>query len=262
MSVNPRLQRKILVVHGVQPGTDADLNQHLEIKELVIDRLNGVHVDFDTEMYRYENINDDAQRSFRNVLEIFTANLAATQVIENAADVIGDVVLSLRNGTTAQAIRDGLTQKILESYEAGNPLYLLAHSLGSVYAFDVVNQLMKKNRYFNRNSRKTWPVQALITIGSPLGLRMFRRNKVTNMGPGRHYFRWLNIWDPTDPVVTGSIYGKPYQGYKIAEKFSHAETGWIIQDESVDIGRVWLRSHTGYWNNAILGEALIPMITS
>jgi hypothetical protein len=273
VAVDPNKPRKILVVHGVQSGQDEDINVHKDIKELIISRLGGVPLKFETDIYRYENVSDKAQSKVKKILSIFFnkltkripfGNLLGT-VIENGIDVVGDVVIKLKGGSTAEVIRDGLIKKIESIYGEGNPLYIVAHSLGSIYAFDAVNQLIKNKNYFNRDTRKTWPVQALVTMGSPIGLSMFKRNKVSQLGmDGRHYFRWINYWARTDPVVSGNFYGKPKQGYQIAEKFdiSNKKSGWGIKDSILDIGKSWLMAHTGYWDNAAIGDDLVALIES
>ena len=268
MPVDPALPRKVLVVHGVQTGTDADLHQEQLVDVLIRNRLNGLPVEFSCELYSYENVNDAAQKKFRTLLKLFTTALAGQQLLSSvsdaAADLVGDVVIALDDGSTAAKIRAGLRERILETFEEGNPLYVVAHSLGTIYALDVVNGLMKEDGFFDRESRKTWPVQALITMGSPVGLSLFKRSKVTQLGAGRRFFRWANYWARTDPVVSGSFYGKPQQGYHIASRFitSSEESGWFIQDRVVDIGKVWLLAHSGYWDHAPIGDDLARLITS
>ena len=267
MAVDPRLPRKILVVHGVQTSTDAQQNQHKKIEALVKDRLNGLPLNFATEMYRYENLNDAAQKKFRTVLNLFLTPLKAKVPlgwVDPAIDLVGDVVIALKDDSTAAKIRKGLSDRILQIYDKGNPCYVVAHSLGSIYAFDVINQLITENGLFDRDRRRTWPVQGLLTIGSPVGLSIFKRNKVKKMGPGRKLLRWINYWDRTDPVVSGSFYGKPQQGYTIVERFSQddPDAGWFIQDRVVDIGRAWLLAHLGYWDHPAIGDDLITLISS
>lgn len=72
-----------------------------------------------------------------------------------------------------------------------------------------------------------------------------KRNRVRAFGAGRHFFRWINYWDRTDPIVSGSFYGKPQQGYDIVEKFAagDADSGRFIQDRVADVGRAWLAAH-------------------
>jgi len=264
MAVDAKKPKKILVVHGVQTETDEDLNQHVDIKELIKTRLNGAPLDFETEMYRYENINDKSQRLLRSVLKLFVKNMLAQKAIDLTLDLVGDVVIALKDGSTAYKIRQGLVDRIAEIHEEGNPLYLVAHSLGTIYTFDAVNQLIRAKGFFDRDDRKTWPVQGLVTLGSPLGLRMFKRNKVKFLGESNKakFLRWHNYWDRTDPVVTGSFYGKPNDGYNIVERFAtnSPNCGWLIQDKVVDVGKAWLAAHTGYWSHPGLGDDLVSLL--
>lgn len=262
MAVDSSKPKRVLVVHRVQVGKDEDQNQDQDIKELILNRLNDAPLPFDTEMYRYENINDKAQKALRTVLSLFARNMIEQKAIDLTVDIIGDVVIALADSSTAQIIRQGLVDRILEIYEEGNPLYLVAHSLGSVYAFDAVNQLIRSGEHFERNNRKTWPVQGLVTVGSPLGLKMFKRNRVKSLGEGSKFLRWINYWDRTDPVVSGSFYGKPQVGYNIVERFATDDEncGWLIQDRVVDIGKAWLMAHVGYWHHPGLGDDLVSLL--
>jgi len=267
MSVDPQKERKIVVVHGVQLGDDEDQKQHEVVAELVKNRLGNIPLKFDAETYRYENINDAAQKKYRRLTGLITMTPIGRKVAGSVIDLVGDVVTSYLDTSTAAKIRKGLKKHILEHYAAGNPCYVVAHSLGSIYAFDVINELIEEDGYFDRKSRKTWPVQGLVTIGSPIGLSMFKtgdRNKVANLGKGTKWFRWINYWDRTDPIVSGNIFGKRLNGYEIAEKYQKSTQiqGWVIRDRSVDTGKVWLMAHVGYWENPTIGDSLVDMITN
>lgn len=266
MPVNPQKPRKILVVHGVETGTDADQHQDQLIHDLVAARLGDLHVAFATDLYRYENINDQALAPYKLLIDLIVKTPVGAALANTALDLVGDVVIALADTGPAHAIRNGLRARIEAEYVAGNPLYVVAHSLGSIYAFDVVNQLMQQPNYFDRNDRATWPVQGLMTLGSPIGLPMFRkpRPSVTVLGTSGNFFRWRNYWDRTDPVVSGSFYGKPLETYERAESYVSPSTGrgWTIRDRSVDTGKQWLLAHTAYWTLPIVGDDLVDMISS
>jgi hypothetical protein len=266
MSVDPAKPRKIIVVHGVQLGEDEDQDQHESIADLVANRLGNSSLEFATQMYRYENINDRSQKKFRRLLRLL-AGTPVNGIASSAIDLVGDVVISLRNTSTAAKIRKGLKEEILQLFTAGNPCYVVAHSLGSIYAFDVINELMKDDNYFDRGSRRSWPVQGLVTLGSPIGLGMFRtsgRRSVANLGEGTKWFRWQNFWDRTDPVVSGSIFGRQINGYDIAERYRRdsPKQGWVIRDVPIDTGKVWLMSHVAYWEHPLVGDVLVDMVTN
>lgn len=273
MPVDPSKTRRILVIPGVQGGREPDEKHDEQIHDLLIDRLNGIPVPFETQLFRYEDLNDDALGVVNDLFEwVRTALLAkeplaqlALQAGSEVVDIVGDVLVAKRNGPTARAIRAGMRKVILESYESGHPLYLVAHSLGSIYAFDVLQELIAEPELFERDRRRTWPVQALVSIGSPLGLEMFSNGRVLHpLGAGRKLFRWQNFWSRTDAVVSGSFYGKPIAGYQVAERFQkgHPHEGWIVHDRVVDQGLAWLRAHTAYWSSPELGDALIHLITT
>lgn len=263
MVADPNKPKKILVVHGVHSGNDETLTQDQDIKNLIMRRLNGLQIPgFETAMYRYEKINQEALDKLKGSIGILTQALLDERTLTGSlADAVYDVVLNLENRSVANEIRQGLMKRILEIYEEGNPLYLVAHSLGTIYSFDAVNQLIDTRQYFDPNNRRTWPVQALVTLGSPIGLSMFKRNSVQKIGEGENKFCWINIWDRTDPVVSGSFYGRPEQGYRIAEDFKReADCGWFIQDRSINTGHAWLKAHLSYWNDTTVGNELINML--
>jgi len=268
MPVDPTKQRQVLVVHGVQTGTDADLHQDALINELVRSRLGDVPLDFSCQLYRYENLNDEALEPLARLLDLLALCPVGHFVGHLALELAGDVVISLGTGSTAQKIRKGLRDRILEIYDSGHPCYLVAHSLGSIYAFDVLNDLIGRQGLFDRTSRKTWPVQGLLTIGSPIGLKMFRkaksRQEVEDFGSGNKWFRWLNLWDPNDPVVSGEIFGAHLVGNKIAENYITGSTdqGWVIRDQVLDTGKQWLMAHTAYWHSPVVGDKLVDMVAS
>lgn len=265
MPVSPEQKPTILVVHGVQLGSDVDLNQDKAIKELVLSRLSGTHFDFDVDLYKYENVADSSLNKFKELSKLLISSPVGKAIAPSVIDIVGDVVISLANTSTAHKIRQGLKDKILQYYEAQTPLYIVAHSLGSVYLFDVINDLISDNSYFDRNNILQWPVQGMITIGSPLGLAMFKktgRNTAKNLGQGRFNFKWLNYFDVNDPVVSGNIFGKTLSNVKIAERYKKEGNnfGWFIRDFPVDTGKTWLLAHIAYWDSAVVGDGLVNMM--
>lgn len=266
MPVDPTQPRELLVIHGVQAGEDADLHQDRAIRELVSVRLGDIPLRFTTSLFRYEDVNDAAQRAVSLLVGLLVKDLLARRVARQALDLVGDVVIALRAGSTAGAIRQGLRERILTLYAAGTPCYLVAHSLGSIYAFDVLNELIRDPAYFDRVSRRTWPVQGLVTLGSPIGLEMFRvrgRRRVANLGEGTKWLRWFNYFDRTDPVVSGHLFGQQLAGFQVAECYQgrSPRQGWVIRDRPVDTGRAHLLAHVAYWGHPVVGDGLVEMIT-
>jgi len=267
MSVDPKNPRTVLTVHGVQTGDNSDQQQQEQIRALIDSRLGGIPLNFQTEMFRYEDINDDAQALYQKLIKLIVSTPTGGYLAQQALDLLGDVVTAYRDTGTAADIRDSLRETIIDIFDAGNPCYLVAHSLGTIYAFDVVNDLMKERGYFDRASRRTWPVQGMVTMGSPIGLDMFqsaRRAQLSELGAGDKWFRWLNYWDRTDPVVSGKIFGAQQRGFEIAEHYqsSSPEQGWVVRDRVVDTGKHWLLAHVAYWDNPMVGDGIVDMITN
>ncbi len=266
MKVDPGKPRKVLVIYGVQLGEAEQLNQHEQIAQLISNRLGNLPVQYETALYNYEDLNDSAQSEFSRLLQYVIPLAPGAYLVESAIDLIGDVVTSKLNTSTAALIRENFKNKIMDIFEQGNPCYVVAHSLGSIYAFDVINELMLDPELFQRHSRKTWPVQGLVTIGSPIGLSLFSRNRleVTKLGAGDKWFRWINYWDRNDPIVSGKILGQTLNSFEIAENYlsGSPEQGWVIRDISVDTGKVWLMAHTAYWENPMVGDGLVNLITN
>lgn len=221
---------RLLVIHGVQPGTDEELNQDQDILKLV--QSSDPQAQIKVDLYRYENLNDAAQLRRRRAFNQLFGNLL-TKVADPALDFALDVVINLEADATATQIRKGLKQKILNYYADGEPLILIAHSLGTVYALDVLNELAMEG-HFDSDDRNQWPVQALMTLGSPLGLRLFGRSWLESVGKGKSKMRWVNIWDENDPVVSGDIFGDPMKVMLALPQFcSICEgKGWTLSDHN------------------------------
>ena len=263
--LSPENNSVVLVVHGVQLGDAASLNQDNMIRQSIESRLNGMNLTFDVDLYKYENISDASLSKLKKLSSVILSTGIGAILAPPIIDLVGDVTFSLANGSTANKIRQGLRDKILAYYAAGIPVYIVAHSLGSVYTFDVINELIETDGLFDRDHPLTWPVQGFVTIGSPLGLSMFKktgRNIANSLGKGAHSFKWLNYFDVTDPVVSGDIFGIKLRGHKIAEKYKKdtPEFGWFIRDFPVDTGKNWLLAHTAYWDSDVVGDGLLSMM--
>ena len=266
MTVDAGKPRVALVVHGVQLGSDSDQNQHHNIAALIESQRGSIPLNYQTDIYRYEDINDKAIGPVKQLIKLIAKTPLAGKLAESSMELIGDVVLNLKDGSAAQEVRAGLKKRILDYYEKGHPCYLVAHSLGSIYALDVINELIKQDGLFDREHRTTWPVQGLVTIGSPIGLGMFRkgRTSLSKLGPGTKLLRWKNCWDRNDPIVSGSLFGKTMNGFDIAEKYQKEDErlGWFIKDVPVNTGQLWMLAHTGYWDLPEVGGILVDMMAN
>lgn len=248
-----------LVVHGVETGHDADQHQDQLIATLVGKCAVNVMTPPTTELYAYKDINNRDEQPVEMLMNLILQTKPYTVVVDDAIQLVGDVVNSLANGSTAELVREGLRSAIDAGYRQGLPTYIVAHSLGSIYAFDVINELITDPRYYDPNDRTTWPVQALLTMGSPIGLKMFNstRPSVMPIRSGNYQFRWHNYFDPNDPIVSGSIFGTNENPRQIATNYYRPGCGWAISDFSIDTGKFWLLAHTAYWDQTDIGVDLV-----
>jgi hypothetical protein len=262
MSINPQNKKKILVIHGVARTDDKHQLQNEILEKNINDRLT-MDIDYYTEMFRYEDINDKSKDFVPPFFKRLTRRLLPYSGISALVDVLEDIVIVLKSEKTSRHIVDLLKANIMDNYNnEGAPLTIVAHSLGSIYAFDAINELMlEEGELFNPDDRTTWPVQSLVTLGSPLGLKMFEREKVISIGNGANKFRWYNFFSKTDPIVSGTVLGTPID-YKIAENFADDDMGWEIHDIIVDTGSTWLSAHVGYWKSSSMADNIIHLLNS
>ena len=273
MGVDFDKKRKILIIHGVQRGSNKDQTQHKIIEKNVKKQLGNINIPFETKIFKYEDLNDNATsiRLLKRVLASFTGNTISGWIVKQTVDLAGDVGIALKRGPTYKLIKSELTKSIIDNYNDGNPLYLIAHSLGTIYAFDVINDLMRKKKYFKYNQIETRPVLGLITLGSPLALDLFSRgwrNMTSIVPPGKKVnddfklFRWMNYWDPTDPIVSGNLAGLPWKEKSFKEKFrdNTYELGWDVRSRKLLSGKGHLAAHTSYWKDEYVGKGIRQML--
>lgn len=277
MAVDFNKPAHILAVHGVQTGENKDIRSHQLVKFLVTRALADSHLEFEfaTGGYFYEDINDNAQTFYKLLAKAITSgNPLAGKAIDSVIDLAGDVVTAATNTSTAHKIRAGLRDKILESYRSHNQLVIIAHSLGTVYALDVINELIADKRYFKGGDRRTWPIQGLVTMGSPLGLglrfgaiNIFDQRPINSIvDAGQQFFRWHNYFNRLDPIVSGDVFGKPVPVEEtkgpLELRYGPAILGstWKLRGHAVTSGEQWLMAHTAYWNNSMIGDCLVDML--
>jgi hypothetical protein len=104
---------------------------------------------------------------------------------------------------------------------------LIGHSLGSVVAYEFVRQHPDHE-------------VSLLTIGSPLGLKVIRRR----LPPGPPPARWINVRDRHDPVTAAGTLARWYPG--VAE-------GWASNGSDAHAAKRYLSSKA-------VGKALVEFV--
>jgi hypothetical protein len=84
---------------------------------------------------------------------------------------------------------------LITARAAAGAAVLIGHSLGSVVAYEFLRQ------------NPGHSVRLLLTVGSPLGLKMVR-DRLPAGDPGA--VRWVNVRDPNDPVTAAGALGRWY----------------------------------------------------
>lgn len=271
VSIDFTKKKQVLVIHGVQAGGDADLRRHEEIRKNIARHLEDLTVPFTMDIFKYEDVNDEAVFVVKKALAALTNNSIAGWIVEQEVDVTFDVAVAFLKGPIYGLIVERLKERILASYDRQEPLIIVAHGLGTIYAFDAVNDLMKQNGLFRWNRREKRPVQGLITLGSPIALDIFGRDwgSMTDLVPtglkvdkDTELFPWINCWDPTDPIVSGSLAALPSDAEQFARKFGDKPylLGWDVRSRTVITGSSHLAAHTAYWNNAYVGFTICWMM--
>jgi hypothetical protein len=277
MSVDFKNEANILAIHGVQVGEDESVKSDKQIRKLLNSALSRSHIerDYSVSGFLYEDINDEAQQFYSTIAGAITAGRPLARLaLKSIVDVAGDVVTAARNTSTAKKIRNKLLKQILESYTAGNQLVLVSHSLGTIYALDAICELMRKSEYFSGDDKTTWPVQGLITMGSPLGLdlniadaKIFEMRKIETIeNIAFEAFPWHNYYNRLDPIVSGSVFGKPVKitGAKgpVERRYGNDTKAaqWLLRGHAVTSGKQWLLAHTAYWKNPKIGDRLVDLL--
>jgi len=163
---------------------------------------------------------------------------------------VGDYASDLKtysSPTNREKILDHIEAQILA---AGRGRVLIAHSLGSVAAFDLCCAWLCAGEF--QKPREQWPCSSLVTLGSPLGLppapgpldEWLNRGEAAALMPCAFpaEFRWLNFADKDDVVVTGAKLGV-VPNFEDIEGYKYIAPG-LSQRPSVDTGGRFT-SHVG-----------------
>ncbi|MGV9455102.1 hypothetical protein [Streptomyces sp. NPDC003635] len=117
-------------------------------------------------------------------------------------------------------------ERVLTGLDPGRPLVVVAHSLGTVVAFEALH-------------RYSGPVRLLITLGSPLATATAVLHRIHPRPPRtpESIERWLNFWDRDDIVVC-----RP----RIQNWMLPNRAGVLPLSDRVDSDGIWVHTATKY----------------
>jgi hypothetical protein len=148
------------------------------------------------------------------------------------------------------AVRTEIRRRAVDTLTAAAaaepPHVVVAHSLGSVVAYDVL-----------QNVARTPAVDGLLTVGSPLGLDEVQDrldpgwSRWDGFPAGRVRDRWVNVYDRLDPVC----------GFDpvLANDFRRAGQRAVIDVHEANWGR-WRHSIGKYLRRPLLRERLVDLL--
>lgn len=147
-------------------------------------------------------------------------------------------------------------KRALAQYEGYS---IIAHSLGSIVAYDYVFNLLVRNVLFLADFHPQPPAEEIVrlqnnfthlfTLGAPIGLFMMRQGElwmeernfrdIINPVQGSHR-RWLNFHNNCDPIA-----------YPLEKLFAQnsQNSNCFLQDIHVQTGNLVVNSHLNYWQN-------------
>jgi hypothetical protein len=174
-----------------------------------------------------------SERLKRMALKIGTSRVARKRgaISDAAYPAAGDVLLYQARG---QGIRNFIEDTINKTRK---PLLLLAHSLGGIACFDLLVE------------KQIEGITMLITVGSQAPL-LYELDALHSLRHGSNlpdwFPRWINIYDPHDFLS--------YIGNSVFKS--------RVTDIAVDNGQPFPESHSAYWHNPSVWEAIARGVTS
>lgn len=137
--------------------------------------------------------------------------------------------------TYGEQIRQIAREKIQTAAQQAGGVVVVGHSLGSVIAHDVVAQLLAESN--------PPPIQALVTMGSPLEWVLDLRKENPVVFPRFQSLKWVNFYNVDDPIPLK-------KGLKLAA-FPDIENVGIDAHTKEP-----LAAHSAYWANETVAEKL------
>lgn len=113
--------------------------------------------------------------------------------VVNQAALLAPQFAQAANYLTKAHVRSQVLHRVLKDVPSHGRLVIVAHSLGSVIAADLLRRLPTEVE-----------IEGLVTIGSPLAHPRFHVDKLTSTlaDPPANLGWWVNFWNPADPVTT------------------------------------------------------------
>lgn len=199
--------RPVVAIHGISPKADAtDFSHELRRGVTTLARRHGLEAP-----------------QWREVVWSDLSDIRGESALAQLADLVQDVE-RYDHDLTARAAIQGRLRRALGAH---SDAVLVAHSLGSAIACDVLCQPNPPD------------VGALITMGSPLGIvsELASYRWRVEIAQVLEDLDWLDIWSPYDPIHTGLGWVRGARGLD--------SVGYPCRSRELEL--VPTVAHTGYW---------------
>ncbi|OKJ85695.1 hypothetical protein [Streptomyces sp. CB02400] len=133
-----------------------------------------------------------------------------------------------------------IRERVLHGVDLERPLVVVAHSLGSVVAFEALHDYAGS-------------VQLLVTLGSPLatGAAVLQRVRPQPARTPEPVGRWLNFWDRDDIVVA-----RP----RVQQWMLPSSSGVVPVTDRVDSDGVWVHTATKYLRQPAVAGPIVEAL--
>ncbi len=171
------------------------------------------------------------------------------------ADHFADVGRYLFDPVFAGEVRQRLYRLLVPALRENQRILLMAHSLGSVVAYDSLWELSGGSRF---NTLRDRSVDLFVTLGSPLGDETVKENLLGGKNPPatrypRNIRRWVNLAARGDTICYDARMAndfRPMRRMKLLESFQ----------EQTDLCSVY-RGRDGAWNpHKLYGYLILPEV--
>ena len=163
------------------------------------------------------------QEGVGKVLELVFGTPVTEDVVRDALKTRAPDLHRYKNDRAARdAVQERLRERLRSAHAQGRPIMLIAHSMGSIIAYDVLAA-----------AGRTLPglrISHFVTVGSPLGLSPVKEILAAPLRVPECVARWTNLADPRDHVARWDT--------RLSSDFRENSTGVSISDHLVINGYV------------------------
>jgi hypothetical protein len=163
------------------------------------------------------------QEGVGKVLELVFGTPVTEDMVRDALKTRAPDLHRYKNDRAARdAVQERLREPLRSAHAEGRPIMLIAHSMGSIIAYDVLAA-----------ADRTLPglrISHFVTVGSPLGLSPVKEILAAPLRVPECVERWSNLADPRDHVARWDT--------RLSSDFRESSAGAAISDHLVINGYV------------------------